>query len=574
MNVDRTRSPWTINELLFIILSHLDDRSLSKVVTVCKQWSEIALDILWRDVVDLRRLLSILAPFTRKSQKSTFSQGLAAVYVFGRKPQASDWQRFQRYALRVRRILYNQRPTLKARRRHLSASVFEDIATTCPTPEVFPNLHSLTWCYCTPDRQPLSLVFMHEKVKHLSLQLYRSQIIPLSPYLEQVVARSPSVTHLELRSDSPMSDLEDDLVPFLRGMQALQELLVPMYCLTSRVISALSELANLSAVGFAKPAELGNGDREDVVQFAPTCGEDAFPSLRRLCFSSHIPDAIRFLTGDFSHLTKLYVHTIAIAATQDVREFFVTVQDRCHDLQEFFVDFIIGPDSPLIFPATPAHQRPNVDTFRPLFSCRRLRKFEFRWDLPLNLTDQDAEELASNWASLEVLLLNCEPVPLAEAGGPHLSLRALLPFARHCPDLRHLGLYVNATAPYLAHFMAQPQPVVPFSRLEKLTIGLSAIDHAEPAALFLSQLLPLGCEIIAGLRWPDAYGIALDTAGIVDELRAKMTEWWDGGEEEARLPGTRGPGLAQLPWFDTVMTLSPFTCPLRSPSFSPSFVRQ
>lgn len=51
-----------IPELLDIIFSDLDTASNVSNTTVCKLWSEIALDTLWNDVKDLRRFFGLLAP--------------------------------------------------------------------------------------------------------------------------------------------------------------------------------------------------------------------------------------------------------------------------------------------------------------------------------------------------------------------------------------------------------------------------------------------------------------------------------------------------------------------------------
>ena len=51
-----------LNELLTITFSYLDHRDLVQVALVCKRWSEIALDALWCEVSDLKRVLAVLAP--------------------------------------------------------------------------------------------------------------------------------------------------------------------------------------------------------------------------------------------------------------------------------------------------------------------------------------------------------------------------------------------------------------------------------------------------------------------------------------------------------------------------------
>ena len=48
-----------------MIFRFLDDASNASNARVCRQWSEIALDTLWRDVDDLYRLFGLLAPLRK-----------------------------------------------------------------------------------------------------------------------------------------------------------------------------------------------------------------------------------------------------------------------------------------------------------------------------------------------------------------------------------------------------------------------------------------------------------------------------------------------------------------------------
>jgi hypothetical protein len=51
-----------IPELLNNILSLMDRDESAVNARVCKQWSDIALDLIWREVVGLARLLELLKP--------------------------------------------------------------------------------------------------------------------------------------------------------------------------------------------------------------------------------------------------------------------------------------------------------------------------------------------------------------------------------------------------------------------------------------------------------------------------------------------------------------------------------
>ena len=53
---------FSIPEILELIFSFLDGDSVKSSVTVCKRWSDLALNTLWREVSNPRHLFALLAP--------------------------------------------------------------------------------------------------------------------------------------------------------------------------------------------------------------------------------------------------------------------------------------------------------------------------------------------------------------------------------------------------------------------------------------------------------------------------------------------------------------------------------
>ncbi|RDX42426.1 hypothetical protein OH76DRAFT_1362817 [Lentinus brumalis] len=525
-----TRSWAHIDELLAMIFSYLDDRALARAACVCKHWSEIALDCLWFEVNDLKRVLSVLAPLTLKPERVAVSTGrLPGAYAFKRSLLPADWVRFQRYSVRVRRLRHDHRHLRSAVDRSakrpalIHSKVFDELAATCTTSNIFPNLQSLIWYPSAPERQRLCLVFLHRRVKHLGLHLYRSEPPSLTDFISQICAQCPAITNLDLCLEEHMGNFEDYAVVLLRGLPHLQGVSVPIYGLTPRLLTELSRLNQVATINLTHPARAEPGNRADVAHFFPAIANNAFPALRNLSFSAQVEHATQLLRSSFfpAQLTELHLKAIVIATPHALQDLFSAIRDRCTSLVQLSVDYIIAPDARLTSPPPPLHERPNIATFRPLFSARCLRTFEFRWDYALAISDEDMEEYASSWPSLESLQFNPEPVP--EPDVPGLNLRVLLSFARYCPNIRHLGLHVDArTIPNLAP-TPRSQSLPRFRRLETLAVGLSAITKSEPVTLFLSQILPLGCTIVFGLRWPDAFDIAMEHALVPVCLRAEMS---------------------------------------------------
>ena len=62
-----------------MIFSFLESSTNAVNARVCKRWSEIALDLLWRDVEDLQRLFGTLVPLRKTAQNEFVSEYF---YVF------------------------------------------------------------------------------------------------------------------------------------------------------------------------------------------------------------------------------------------------------------------------------------------------------------------------------------------------------------------------------------------------------------------------------------------------------------------------------------------------------------
>jgi hypothetical protein len=371
-----------------------------------------------------------------------------------------------------------------------------------------------------PSSQLGSLIAMHVGLQHASIQLNKSREPTLATYVTSIIENAPRITDLEVRSLHPVREIEYEFRTLVRGLTHLKHLTLPLYFLTNEVIVTLASLAHLETIRFAEPIEGAVGDRADVSHFAPELTEGAFGGLTKLCFSAHLQHTLAFFSTPHmpSSISSLHVNILAIDDPPVLQDLLTTVNNTFHLLTELTLDFIVKPGAFVAFPPPPMIARPSIETLRPVLSCRRLRKFVIRWDYRLNLIDADMEEIASSWPALEHLHLHSEPIP--EPGGPALTLQALLPFARHCPKLAHLALYLDGDSALSQSVADYPQP---FRRLRALCLGSSPVTGKEPTVLYLSQLCPADCVVSAGIRWPDAYGIVIDNLGL---SQASWHRWW------------------------------------------------
>lgn len=377
---------------------------------------------------------------------------------------------------------------------------------------------------------------MSENVKHLAIRVHQGEVYPPADLFKDIFERMPLLTHLDLSFDFPVREIEDDLTDLIQHLPKLKKLVVPLYCLTSKVVEVLSTLQNLGTIQFEFMEQQGEGDVQDVQKFSPSLREGAFPALWDLSLSSHLHDMTKFLSGSFSptNLTSLYVHVLSVAKPSAVTNFLDAVAENCLLLTHLYIDSFVPIDSMIPEGTHSPGDRLTFDDLRPILKCIRLTAFELRWNLPLNISQDDIEELASKWPYLEILMLNCEPVPLGPDQLSSLTLRAVIPFVRHCPNLRELGLYVSATAADLDAVTAGPSsPLQPFRQLTRFCVGTSSISEPGPIALFLSQLLPLECEVVAGVSWPE--GFSAFRARYQEDMQLRTTEWYDRWQEVGRV---------------------------------------
>ncbi|CDO76232.1 hypothetical protein BN946_scf184644.g6 [Trametes cinnabarina] len=443
-----------------------------------------------------------------------------------------------RYAFRVRSLFVTPANDTSLR----GQLVFDEIARTRSTLNLLPRLSVLSWTSHLGERLRLSLMFMHENVKHFEIRLVPSDNYSYAVYFAEIALRMPKLTCLDMRFTFPVRDFEPDLCKLFESLPHLQKVILPKYTFTSKVVEQLSKNPSLKVAQFEYTEEQGSGDPSDVHNWFPSLNEGAFPSLIDISVSVHLPHMVRFLKSGScpAHLQCLYVHVLYIVPPSQVREFLDAVVEHCPQLTQLHIDFI-GEPSPLMFRTRLSEEdRIGWSTLRPLLNLTKLTQFNLNWDAPLSLTQDDIEELAASMSALEVLTLCPEPIPCPQASP--LTLRALIPFARHCHNMRELSLYLEASTTDLddaSRQLSASLPPIHFRRLQRLNFGLSPIPEPEPVALFLSQLCPPGCEINAGITWPEGFnGMEVQTpedAAVLTDIWKEAGDWYPRWEEVNRV---------------------------------------
>ena len=441
---------------------------------------------------------------------------------FERKLEPRDWSRFMLYARRVRKFAYEdlgQTP-------QINAASLTEISETRTNLSLLPHLREFTYATVFTGHRRFAVLFMNESVRRFNFRLDTGPE-PLRPFLDNIPARMPHLTTLDLRTSRHASSIEDDFVHLLGELPRLEKVVVPPYHITSRVTETLAKLPNLGVIEFQYLLYQGIGDKADVEDFNPTISRDGFPALWDLSLSAHlsqfIPVVVDTLAPAAKNLTSLYIHAISVENEASVRQYLTILGENFPLIKSIYVEALPGP----IMSAQWQEMEPEfevltLDTLKPLLDCSHLTTFELMYPIPLRLTLDDLETLTKRWPTLEVIDLNREPVVLGSAMGTRsdLTLRALLPFARNCPNLRKLGLYLNATEADLPSVSDIPRP---FTKLTELNVGLSSIGEPEAVALFLSRICPADCNVEAGVCWSHVETFVDDTSRIV--MQERINGW-------------------------------------------------
>lgn len=444
------------------------------------------------------------------------------VQCFERKLEPRDWSRFMIYARRIRQFTYED----LGHAPKLSTAALAEISETRTSLSLLPRLREFTYITAFPTQRRFAVLFMNESVRRFTFRL-DDEPEPLRPFFDNIPARMPHLMVLDLRTSRSASSIEKDFVHLLSELPCLEKVVLPLYHVTDSIMGALAKLPNLGVIEFQYLQDQGIGDKADVENFDPHVTEDGFPVLWDLSLSAHlskfIPVLVDTLAPAAKNLTSLYLHAISVKSEASVHEYFTAVGENFPLIKSIYMEALPGSTMSTQWSGVePQFEALTLDTLKPLLDCPHLTTFALMYPIPLCLTLDDLETMTSQWPTLEVLDLNKEPVILGSALGtrPNLTLRALLPFVQNCPNLRKLGLYLDATEADLPSASEIPRP---FTKLTDLNVGISSIGDPQAVALFLSRVCPAHCNIEAGVRWSDVQSFVDGTSRAV--IQDRFSSW-------------------------------------------------
>ncbi|KAG5653359.1 hypothetical protein H0H81_000860 [Sphagnurus paluster] len=306
-------------------------------------------------------------------------------------------------------------------------------------------------------------------------------------FFQDVLRRSPQIEHLEFCSYIPFNDIAQTLSSFLVGLQNLRTIHLYEGLLASSVITALSKCRLLEFIHMTKIEEtdpVPENAYKDLLNYIPSMDFGAFASLRGIDVKAHLWNVASFLQSEFpaARLRRIVVMTLMVEDNMSVQTFYSVVAETCPLIE--FLDLQVIYDV-----AFDESERLPLTALKPLFSCTSLATFNLSTPIPLDFDDSDVLILASSWRHIRELNLNPRPM-VYQPEGKHPTLSAMLHFAKYCPQLVSLGLYIDTSS------IPAPSGRQAIPKLESLRLGLAGTTYkSEELALFLADVTPLSCSI-------------------------------------------------------------------------------
>jgi hypothetical protein len=517
-----------VPELLSFVISFLDKHDILQCALVCKSWSTVALDVLWRTMNSATDLLGLLGPMScdatptgpgetvRHTSYSEILYTKRGLQWFDHDPEPSAWALFEPYARRVRTFIYTDgSEDMQAEgglevNETMTEDAWDAVSRTRTTLHILPNLLHLTWLKGVKDNDDdhqlkACAMLLHANIKSLAVAIPVTGMDEFGSLMLNIAGRAPNLEVLDLRANFALrwdGDLvEHQFMECVRHLRKLRKIIVPAFWLTTRVIEVLAELPVLRVVQYELFYPDRRGKPEDVLKFKPELKEGAFPSLLDLSLAADVLDIISFLAADChpSSVSELFLHNPnRLPSIPSITELLIGMPTWLPRLKKLYLEFRVDrADVPedVFIPASLG------DLVRSIRKMPKLEVFEFYWQYALPFTSNDLEKLATSLPSIRRLILNPEPF----AGGTFMaSLLDLRIFARHCPNIEQLGLYFSVDASSLDRERETGETAsAVFAGFLHLHVGASTIDPQDAAsvAMWLSKVCPHGCAIVSGYSW-------------------------------------------------------------------------
>ncbi|KAG8972755.1 hypothetical protein FRC05_009585 [Tulasnella sp. 425] len=446
----------SIPEILSLIFAPRETQAAC--ACVCKKWSEVALDELWRDPGDVYSLLKLAI------DDDSFYDGRSEMDDETlERIQDADWPRFRKYATRVVFINFYEYPSARPlpSKAGIAFLCFHHRFGTCFTP----NVRKIRWTMNSKKGATLMMPFISAKLEELTMETY-GRFGCAKESFPCLVHRTPTLKKLYIDSKELPPDVSASFTRWIRTCDGLEVVHIPPPWHTSTIVAAFASLPNLIEFGHQWTNPPGE-DTGGAIALAINGG--SFRSLRRLGWSLDIKQAEDLLRRTSCQLQGLTFHCRGQSNQGEVVAFLATAVECCPELDSLCLKLSEIPAA-----LDPDGRKASLDSciFRPLLACSTLTKLRVHSSSPCIVSTSDLEKMGDAWPKMMELVLCPDPDVIPGRREPRGTAISTLPHvAAAFPRLRVLELYFDLSEPPGSAGGLLPESH--FRCLEGLNVGTS-----------------------------------------------------------------------------------------------------
>ncbi|KAF5384571.1 hypothetical protein D9757_007506 [Collybiopsis confluens] len=482
-----------IPEIVHEICLHCNDRTNASNARVCKLWSDISLDVLWYEC-SLRPFLGLFGELERT--------GISTKDLSYRTtPTIKNWQRFEHcYQRRIRVLRCPSERTAQALKEPLIV-----LSLSKPQGALLPNLHTIDWVgtFGSGLGEP-AVMFMHSEVRCFMARISEGAS-DIGLFLEAIPHRVPNLSTFEIWTRHHQSHI----AAVLQNLPNLKRVRFPAFSDSSLIMEAVSksQIEQIHCnVGIVETLNLSGNTWSRTLQVLDiNCTYSAAARL----FKAPLP------------VTYIRIASSTPASPKDVQSLISFISQTCTEIQSLDLDFTDRHYLVVESLKTTSPDRTTLSDIEPLLSRHDMKLFSLSTGRPILMNDEDLRILACSWPKLKRLRLSSDPGCLEPDRSKRLTLLSLVQLAQWCPELESIGLYLDATTPYIPQNLPATVPAKNLENLKQLDIGFSPLDDSARVASVLSQILPSPSAALPSTqqRWQQ---IASISPYILGEWK---TEW-------------------------------------------------
>ncbi|KAJ7184761.1 hypothetical protein C8R46DRAFT_1186090 [Mycena filopes] len=456
-------------------------RTLAALARTCKTFQNPALNALWCTQNGLAPILQTF-PDDLWDRTAPAKFKVKTFLALRRPVMLQDWQRPLLHLARIRRFRIDSFPTDQ-----FSVDVCQALRTCCPLQPMFPKLQEIHWFDWRAQSLPVFAMFLSPRLRRIGFVPDSMAQLSILPTLGLMY---PNLTHLDLRGPRRHSFENVDIaLPSVLGLlislKNLQELLLPSA--DARIIEYLARLPALEELVV-----------DEVLLTALTSGTPShprFPALQVLSLWSTTPDVAIMLVSALQSRALVLLNLVfdhAFPDAETTTRLLAAIAALGPAAHETITTLHIEDEWT---EARPHANVPDEDEFdvylvdgealRVLFPFSNLVSITLKPYHGVDLDDALVADMARAWPLIEELQIvfgaDTHEAPFALR---EITLRGLHALATHCPHLRVLEIYMNAST--IPDFDTMPIQ----TSLTKLDVLCSPVVAPYAVGRFLRSMFP------------------------------------------------------------------------------------